>query len=293
MQYLVVGALGQLGRELRCHLEKAGTPAVYIDREECDITSPSAVDAYVLKLRPDVIINCAAWTNVDGAESSPEACRAVNAGGPMNLARAARECSAHFIHISTDFVFCNGDDADRREGDVPQPRGVYGTTKWEGEEAVRSVYAEGSAIVRTSWLFGQEGPNFVLTMLRLGAERSELRVVADQWGSPTWTGSLAPAIIRLAEKRSAGTFHLSNRGRTTWSEFARTILHEAGSTCTVTDISTEEYGAPAPRPRSSYLADDAWRALGEASLPAWQDALHAYLVERGAAVGSTTAPGTV
>ncbi|MGC8461026.1 MAG: dTDP-4-dehydrorhamnose reductase [Candidatus Dormibacteria bacterium] len=293
MHFLVVGALGQLGTELRQHLDGAGSSATCIDRDECDITSPEEVNAFVSAERPDVIINCAAWTNVDGAETAPGPCRAVNVDGPRNLARAARECEAHFIHVSTDFVFCNSNDADRLETDIPQPRGVYGTTKWEGEQAVREEYDAGSTIVRTSWLFGQDGPNFVLTMLRLAAERSELRIVADQWGSPTWTGSLAPALIRIAEKHYVGTFHLSNRGKTNWADFARAIFRAAGSTCLVTDITTEEYGAPAPRPQSSYLADEAWRACGEQSLPSWKDALHAYLVERNVVVGSTPVPGRV
>jgi dTDP-4-dehydrorhamnose reductase len=246
------------------------------------------VDAAALALRehaPDAVINCAAWTKVDAAETEHEAAFRANAVGPRLLAQACEAAGVLLCHVSTDYVFDGTAAAPIPETARTNPLGVYGTSKLAGEDAIREV-APQHQIVRTSWLYGQDGPNFVLTMLRLGAERDELRVVSDQRGAPTWTGHLAPALMTLVERGETGTYHLSNAGETTWASFATTIMAVAGLHCRIVPISTAEYGATAPRPAYSVLDNAAWRALGEPPLPAWEKGLQRYLdTRRGGSVG--------
>lgn len=275
MRVLVLGAGGQLGREL------VQLGATGLSRAECDIAGHGAAESALRQHRPEAVINCAAWTKVDLAETEREAAFRANAVGPGLLAAACRDAGVFLVHVSTDYVFDGSATAPIPESAPTNPIGVYGASKLAGEEAVREA-CERHAIVRTSWLYGQDGPNFVLTMLRLGAEREELRVVGDQRGAPTWTGHLAPALLRLVERDAPGTYHLSNSGETTWADFAAAIMDAAHLRAQVTPITTAEYGAPAPRPAYSLLDNAAWRALGEAPLPPWQDGLSAYLRERSA-----------
>ena len=195
MRVLVTGAGGQLGRELGGALRGGGHDPVCLDRAGCDVTDATAIDAALAAHRPDALVNCAAWTRVDAAEGEPEAARLINAVGPRLLADACLRESVLLCHISTDFVFDGTATAPLDETATPRPLGVYGRTKLSGEEEVRR-HAPRHQIVRTSWLYGQDGPNFVLTMLRLALDHHRLRVVADQYGSPTWTGDLAPALVR-------------------------------------------------------------------------------------------------
>jgi dTDP-4-dehydrorhamnose reductase len=279
MRVLVVGAGGQLGRELLAH-HMSPHHIVGLSLDECDIATPGSAEQALRDHRPDVVINCAAWTKVDDAETQPDEAYRANAEGPRLLAHACEATGALLCHLSTDYVFDGTATAPIPESAPPRPLGVYGASKLAGEEAVRSI-ASRHQVVRTSWLYGQDGPNFVLTMLRLGAEREQLSVVADQHGAPTWTGHLAPTLLRLVERGGGGTYHLTNAGETTWFDVARTIMTAAGLTARVEPTTTAEYGAAAPRPAYSVLDNRAWRALRETPLPPWQAGLHAYLAQRG------------
>jgi dTDP-4-dehydrorhamnose reductase len=281
MRVLVLGAGGQLGRELVA-LHGGAHEIVGLTRAQCDIAEPGAAAEALRRHRPDAAVNCAAWTKVDAAEIERDAAFRANADGPRLLAEACADSGALLMHISTDYVFDGTATSPIPEDAPTSPLGVYGESKLAGEEAVRAA-APRHQIVRTSWLYGQDGPNFVLTMLRLGAEREELRVVADQRGAPTWTGHLAPALLRLLEHGTTGTYHLTNGGETTWCDFARAIMAAARLRARVEPTTTAEYGAPAPRPAYSVLENRAWRALGEAPLPGWEEGLAAYLRQRSAA----------
>lgn len=275
MRILVVGAGGQLGRELLGLRDDA----IGLRRAECDISVPGAAARALDKHHPDAVINCAAWTKVDAAETQPQEAHRANAEGPRLLAEACAARNIHLCHVSTDYVFDGTATTPIPEYAPTHPLGVYGASKLAGEQAVRDSGAP-HTIVRTAWLYGQDGPNFVLTMLRLGGERQELKVVADQRGAPTWTGHLAPALLRLLERGATGTFHLTNSGETTWCDFARTIMETAGLRARVLPTTTAEYGAPAPRPMYSVLDNNAWRELGEPPLPHWRKGLSAYLAQR-------------
>jgi dTDP-4-dehydrorhamnose reductase len=279
MRVLVFGAGGQLGRELLALQGDAGHRIAGLTRAQCDIAEPGAAVEALRAHRPDAVINCAAWTKVDAAETQHDDAFRANADGPRLLAQACSAADVLLSHVSTDYVFDGTATAPVPEDAPTNPLGVYGASKLAGEEAVRSL-APRHQVVRTSWLYGQDGPNFVLTMLRLGAEREELRVVADQRGAPTWTGHLAPALLRLIERGTTGTYHLTNSGETTWFDFARSIMRCAGLPARIEPTTTADYGAPAPRPAYSVLDNRAWRELGEAPLPPWEDGLAAYLQRR-------------
>ena len=279
MRILVFGAGGQLGREL-ISLRGTEHTIIGLDRAGCDITVADAAARALHAHQPDAVINCAAWTKVDAAESHRDDAFRVNAEGPRLLAEACNQDGVLLCHISTDYVFDGTATTPIPETAPTSALGVYGASKLAGEEAIRQVTPR-HLIVRTSWLYGQDGPNFVLTMLRIGAERDELRVVSDQFGAPTWTGHLAPALLRLLEHDSPGTYHLTNSGETTWYDFAEAIMLRAGLACRVLPTTTAEYGAPAPRPAYSVLDNAAWRAVGEAPLPVWETGLHAYLAQIG------------
>jgi len=226
---------------------------------------------------------------VDAAEAEEAAAHAVNAEGPRVLAEACQPRGILLCHLSTDYVFDGTATEPIDEAAAPNPRSAYGRGKLAGETAVRVALAS-HQIVRTAWLYGQEGPNFVLTMLRLARERGALRVVADQWGSPTWTGHLAPALVRLVECGTPGTYHLTNSGSTSWHGFAQAIVEEAGLDVPVEAIPSSDFPTPAPRPAYSVLANRAWEGLGEAPLPPWREGLRAYLAQRAAVPpeGTTT-----
>jgi dTDP-4-dehydrorhamnose reductase len=282
MRIEVIGSRGQLGRELMRVLAGTGHQASGHDVEAVDIRDRGSVAALLEEVRPDAVVNCAAWTRVDAAETEPEAAWQVNAVAPGILAEACGARGVLLCHLSTDYVFDGAATAPIDETAKPAPRSAYGRGKLAGEEAVRSILPR-HLIVRTAWLYGQEGPNFVLTMLRLAGERDRLQVVADQWGSPTWTGHLASAIVRLVERDATGTFHLTNSGATTWHGFAEAIVEEAGLSIPVDPIASADFPTPTPRPAYSVLANRAWQALGEEPLPPWREGLRAYLRARGVA----------
>ena len=291
MRIEVIGSRGQLGRELMEVLARSPHRATGHDIESVDIAEPASVAALLDEEHPDAVINCAAWTRVDGAEADPGAAARANADGPRVLADACRWRGILLCHLSTDYVFDGAAREPIPEQATPRPRCVYGRTKLAGEEAVRSALPR-HQVVRTAWLYGQEGPNFVLTMLRLAREGRPLRVVADQWGSPTWTGHLAPALVRLVERGVPGTYHLTNSGSTTWHGFAEAIVAEAGLEAPVEPITTADYPTPAPRPPYSVLDNRGWRALGEAPLPPWRDGLRSYLAGLSAGTAHAGVPAT-
>jgi dTDP-4-dehydrorhamnose reductase len=276
MRVALTGAAGQLGRELTALGRRAGHEVVAADRRRCDVARPGAARRLLDECRPDALLNCAAWTDVDGAEASPDEAYRANALGPRLLASACAAAGVRLCHLSTDFVFDGGGDSPVDEWAPTRPLSVYGASKLAGEREVRELCPD-HQIVRTAWLFGQGGPNFVLTVLRLARERPELRVVADQHGSPTWTGHLAPALLRLVERGEPGTYHLTGGGSTSRHGLAEAVLAEAGVAVPVLPVTTEEFPLPACRPRFAVLDNRAWRLLGEAPLPGWRDGVRGYL----------------
>lgn len=261
---LVIGAYGMLGRDLLQSLEESGFTPLGWDLEHIDITQPADVRTKLQEASTDLVINCAAYTAVDRAESEAELSFSVNRDGAANLAEVCAVRQIPLIHISTDYVFDGEADRPYREDDPANPMGVYALSKWQGEEAVRQRLAE-HLIVRTAWLYGVHGHNFVKTILRLAREREELRVVADQHGCPTWTVDLADALVTLVRRvfadRTAvpwGTYHFCGGGQTTWHGFASAIVdaarhRESLRVQRVVRIATTEYPLPAPRPAWAVL----------------------------------------
>lgn len=279
MQVLVVGAGGQLGRDLVPRLLAEGHSVTALSHAELDIADRDGVLRTLRGRGFARLVNCAAYTKVDEAEKEPELAFRVNRDGPAILAGACAEEGISLCHVSTDFVFGQNPSEPPRpwtEDDLPQPRGVYAESKRAGELACLESGCR-LQLVRTSWLFGGEGPNFPLTICRVGRARDELKVVADQVGTPTWTGDLATALVRLLDLRGTGVFHLSGSGSTTWYHFAQAILEEVGIAARVRPATTAEWGAPAPRPRYSVLENRRWRKLGMPPLPAWQQGLVSYV----------------
>jgi dTDP-4-dehydrorhamnose reductase len=282
MRILITGAAGMLGLDLQTAARTAAHETIALTRSELDITDAEAVRAAVRDALPDVVVGCAAWTDVDGAESRPEAAHAVNAVGARNLAAAAAECGAWTIHVSTDYVFDGAKRTPYVESDVVAPMSQYGRSKLAGERAVAEQAPDSHTIVRTAWLFGARGRCFPRTMLRLATERDELSVVADQVGCPTFTGHLAAALVGLAEQRepTAGTLHLAASGECSWYDFARAVIEAGGGPAgspraRVRPITSAEYPTPAPRPAYSVLRSE----RGAPILPSWEDGLHAFMSE--------------
>jgi len=283
VKLLVTGAAGMLGHDVLRAGERGGHELIAIDLPELDITDADAVGSFFARERPEAAINCAAWTDVDGAESKRELAYAVNATGAGNLARAAAEIGTPMLHISTDYVFDGAaprDAAGRErpyvESDPTGPRSVYGETKLAGEREVLAA-SPAHTIVRTAWLYGLDGGNFVDTMLRLAGEREAVQVVTDQIGSPTWSGHLAPAILGLLEREVRGLVHLTGAGAVSWNGFAKEIFRQAEVDCRVEPASSEQMARPAPRPAYSVLESERDDVL---PMPPWQDGLAGYLAAR-------------
>jgi dTDP-4-dehydrorhamnose reductase len=284
MRILITGAGGMLGLDLQTAARAAAHDTLALTRAELDITDADAVNDAVAGARPDVVIGCAAWTNVDGAEREREAAHAINGAGAGNVAAAAAACGAWTIHVSTDYVFDGSKRTPYLESDPVAPLSEYGRSKLAGELAVAERAPEAHTIVRTAWLFGAHGRCFPKTMLRLAAERDELAVVGDQIGSPTFTGHLAAALVGLAEqrKRTAGVVHLAASEECSWCDFARAVIAagpDAAST-RVRAITTADYPTPAPRPAYSVLRSE----RGAPVLPSWQDGLASFMTELAGAV---------
>lgn len=278
----MTGAGGMLGRDVVRAAKAAGDEVVALTRAALDITDEAAVAVAVADARlgdGDAVINCAAWTDVDGAESDRDGAHAVNAIGAGNVARAAERAGARLVHVSTDYVFDGDRPADAPayvESDPTGPRSVYGETKLAGEQAVAA--AGGShAIARTAWLFGVGGRNFAATMLALAAERDDVTVVTDQIGCPTATAHLAPALLELARGDAQGVFHVAAAGRCSWNELAQEIFRQAGVDCRVLPCTTAEMPRAAERPAFSALASERPETP---TLPPWQDGVAHFLSER-------------
>ena len=276
MRMLVTGAKGMLGHRVAETASAAGHEVLATDLPELDLTDAQATFDHIGEIEPDAVIHCAAYTDVDGAEADEELALRINMEAAGNVTAAAGLNGAFVVAVSTDYVFAGDGDRPYVESDEPAPRGAYGRTKMLGERAVEDIGTP-SAIVRTAWLFGAGGKNFVDTMLRVGGERDEVRVVDDQIGSPTWTGFLAPALVQIAQRRAAGYHHVAGGGQCSWAELAEEVFRVAGLPTKVTRVSTAEYPLPAPRPAWSVLGTERDDAV---TLPPWQEHVAAYLGER-------------
>lgn len=272
---LVVGANGMLGRDLMLALGEKGRG---VDLPDIDITNINSVRQVLTALAPAVVINCAAYTNVDGCETEQATAFAVNADGVGVLADVTADLGATLVHISTDYVFNGQKGSPYLEDDPIDPMSIYGKSKAAGEENARRNPKH--LIVRTQWLYGYHGNNFVETMIRLGTERKELSVVDDQLGSPTWTVDLVKALLALVEAGCTGTYHAAGSGFCSWRGFAMAIFAAEGMDVTVTPISTEQLGRPAPRPLFSVL--DCGKIARDAgvTMPQWNVSLNNYLAGR-------------
>lgn len=283
MRYLVTGVNGQLGYDLVRKLKADGkNDIIATDKEILDITNKKVVQEFIDKTKPDVIFHCAAWTQVDKAEEMEDVVYQVNVEGVKNITDAARKVGAKLFYISTDYVFDGIKEGLYEENDMPNPMNVYGKTKFLGEEEARKY--ERSFIIRISWVFGIHGHNFIKTMLKLSETKSELSVVDDQVGSPTYTIDLAKLLVDMSETEKYGTYHANNDGFCSWAEFARYIFEKAGKEVKVHPVTTEEYlnvtgTKQAYRPRNSKLSKKKLIDKGFQMLPSWQDAVDRYLKE--------------
>lgn len=276
MKVLVTGTKGQLGFDVCNELTRRGIENQGIDRDECDITNKQAVLDYIYNYAPDVVVHCAAYTTVDRAESEEHVCRRVNRDGTEYIALACKTINAKMVYISTDYVFNGEGDKFFEVDDETGPLNMYGLTKLEGEEQVRKIL-EKYFIVRISWVFGVNGNNFINTMLRLAGGNKELKIVADQIGSPTFTYDLAPLICDMIETEKYGTYHATNEGECSWAEFAEHIFKVAGQNVLVHHITTEEYPTKAVRPKNSRLSKKSLDEAGFKRLPDWKDAVERYI----------------
>ena len=284
MKILVTGANGMLAKEVKEKFEK-GNEIIATDVAELDITDEKAVMDYVMNVKPEYIINCAAYTAVDKAEDNYELADKINGDGPTNLAKAAKAAGAKLVHISTDYVFGGNLDIskDYKEDDAKAPVTAYGKTKLHGEKEIEKNMDE-YYIFRTAWLYGIGGNNFVKTMTKLGSTRDEISVVSDQHGSPTYAKDLAEIIYQAIQKKIPyGIYNATNEGYTTWYDFTKEILEEQGIKCKVNPVTTEEYikmmnVVQAKRPFNSQMSKEKLKEQG-INVPNWKDGLKRYLEE--------------
>lgn len=275
---LVTGANGQLGQAIRKRADRYPSFSFfYTDIDTLDITDKEAVQAYLNKYRIHTVMNTAAYTAVDQAEKEPEKAYRINAEAVKILAEAARDHNSRLIHVSTDYVFDGMNHRPYLETDGTHPASVYGRTKLAGEILLQEIL-ESAVIVRTSWLYSESGNNFVKTMLRLGKERKELKVVFDQVGTPTYAGDLAEALLVMLSKEEGqgyvpGIYHFSNEGVCSWYDFARKIMELAGLPCRVIPIETKDYPTPAARPAYSVLNKSKIKETYGLAIPHWEEAL--------------------
>lgn len=289
MRVLVTGINGQLGYDVVKELQNRNHTPIGVDREDMDLTSPEQIKGCIQNVKPEVIIHCAAYTAVDAAEDNEELCRRVNALAVKDIAECAKELDIPMIYISTDYVFngkkgietedkmSNKDNyKEYLENDNTNPVNLYGKTKLEGELYVRELL-EKHYIVRISWVFGENGNNFIDTMIRLSKDRSELNVIDDQIGSPTYTKDLAPLLVDMIETDKYGTYHATNDGFCSWYEFAREIFNIANIDITVNPIPTSQYPTRAARPINSKMSKQKLIDNGFSTLRSWKDALKDYI----------------
>jgi dTDP-4-dehydrorhamnose reductase len=278
VRVLVIGSNGQLGTDLVEILhERHGLAVLGLDLPDIDITDPVSVDLVFGGFDPDMVVNCAAWTAVDEAETHEAAALRVNGVGPRVIAEECRKASSWLIHVSTDYVFDGLGTRPYPENATPDPASAYGRTKLVGERAVQETLPESHYLVRTAWLYGRNGVNFVKTMLKLEQERETVSVVVDQRGQPTYSRDLAEQVALLMERHPpAGTYHGTNSGETTWYEFARQVFRLAGADPDrVHPTSSADFVRPAPRPNYSVLGHDRWVEAGIPEMRDWREALAA------------------
>ena len=275
MKILLTGSRGQLGIELIRQLNSYNYQIIETDVHNLDISNEKKVYELVLKEKPEIIINCAAYTNVDGCEANDQAAFGVNAIGARNLSTAAFNVGAKIVQVSTDYVFDGTGNTPKREYDKTNPQSIYGISKELGEVLVRQTNPR-HFILRTAWLYG-EGNNFVRTMLKLAQEKPEINVVNDQLGSPTSTVDLARCIINIVRTESYGTYHATCEGQCSWYDFAKKIFELKGINIKVNPITSEELSRPAPRPKYSVLDNFMLKLIGMNSFRTWEEAIEEYL----------------
>lgn len=281
MRVLVTGAKGQLGTDVVSALHRRGMEPIATDADELDIVNKDAVERCILMCKPEAVIHCAAYTAVDRAESEADVCAKINIDGTRNVAQAAESVGAKMIYISSDYVYAGDGDQPQGEDTAATPRNVYGSTKLAGEQAARECSR--LFVVRTSWVYGLHGHNFVKTILHAAQTHDTLRVVCDQIGSPTFSEDLAAFLCDLVRSEKYGTYNVSGEGFCSWHTFAQTILTFAGQKSCVIPVSTDAYPSAAVRPLNSRLQKQKLRDAGFAPLPYWKDALarfmHQYVFE--------------
>lgn len=278
MKILVTGNNGQLGYDVIKALESRGIQCKGVDIVDFDLTDAAAVSHYIRNYAPTAVIHCAAYTAVDKSEENKDTCYAVNVNGTENIARICSEINAKMMYISTDYVF-DGEGDQAFETDRPKaPKGEYGLTKSVGEDKVIGMLSQ-YFIIRTSWVFGLNGSNFVKTMIKLGKEREEINVVCDQIGSPTYTADLALLMCDMIRTDKFGVYHATNENYCSWYEFACAIIKAVGLSTRINPVTSEQYPSKAVRPKNSRLSKISLDRSGFNRLPTWQDALKRYIIE--------------
>ncbi|MCL2241995.1 MAG: dTDP-4-dehydrorhamnose reductase [Chitinispirillia bacterium] len=277
---MIIGSGGQLGHDFTDTAIKAGHDVIPVDYPQIDICDKALVDTCIDNASPDAIINCAAFTAVDNCETEQDKAFALNADACGILAEAAKKASALFIHISTDYVFDGTGSSPYTEDSPVNPQSVYGKSKLAGEEAIINTYDD-IMIFRIAWLYGSHGNNFVKTIRKIAAanamEGKPLKVVNDQFGTPTWTVDVCRQILTVLDGRDRGIFHCTSEGSCSWFDFAREIIHAAGIDADIRPCTTEEFPRPAPRPRYSVLENARLKAAGANIMPDWKDGFRKFL----------------
>ncbi|MCL2106914.1 MAG: dTDP-4-dehydrorhamnose reductase [Oscillospiraceae bacterium] len=278
MRVVITGVKGQLGHDVLIELRRRGWDAIGVDLDDFDLTRRGQTLSALERLQPEAVVHCAAYTAVDRAEDEPALAMAVNGGGTRHVAEYCASSGAWLLYISTDYVFGGGGTKPWEAGDPTDPQNAYGRTKLAGELAAREL-CERRMILRTSWVYGAQGSNFVKTMLRLGRERAQINVVDDQIGAPSYTVDLAGLIGDMLARPQAGIYHAANTGECSWAGFAREIFRIAGYDTKVIPVSSAEYPTAAKRPMNSRLSFRSLEAAGYALLPKWEHALERFLWE--------------
>lgn len=275
MRILVTGSKGQLGFDVINELKKRGHTPVGVDIDEMDITDPVMTRSVITSSEVEAVIHCAAYTAVDAAEENQELCRKINVGGTQHVAGVCRDLDLKLMYISTDYVFNGQGERPWHPDDTREPLNIYGQTKYEGELAVERL--DKYFVVRIAWVFGQNGKNFVRTMLNLGKSGKDVNVVNDQVGSPTYTYDLAKVLADMIETDKYGRYHVTNEGTCSWYEFAVEIFRQAGLDVTVHPVDSSQFPAKAKRPSNSRMNKEKLDQAGFHRMPSWQDALARYL----------------
>lgn len=278
MRVLVTGSNGQLGYDMLLSLRRHNIECLGVDKEDFDLTDLLATTQFIQNYRPDILIHCAAFTNVDSAESEADKCYALNVQATSNIAMLCKQLGSNLVYVSTDYIFSGEETSPYETDDLPGPLSVYGNTKLLGEKMVME-HMKQYFIVRTSWSFGVNGNNFVKTMLKLGNEREIVDVVCDQVGSPTYTKDLAEIIFEMINTTKYGIYHATNEGYCTWAEFASEIFRQAGLKTKINSITSDKFPTVARRPKNSMLSKKSLDEVHFKRLPEWKNALKRYLSE--------------